>query len=61
MGRSYRDESSEEHDRRRVRKHLKKNNRNTDKNHLREYTGNFSEDDFLDMEDDYEQRKPKHS
>ena len=52
MGRSFRDESSDESQRRKAKKNSKKNHRNTDKNHLREYTfGNLSEDDFLDMEE----------
>jgi hypothetical protein len=60
MGRSFRREESDERDRKRVRKHSKKNHRNQDKTHLREYTsGNLSSDDFLDLEEEEDERKGK--
>lgn len=59
MGRSYHNEDSEDRDRRRAKKSIKKNHRNNDRAHLREYTyGNLSEEDFLEMEED-EHGKPK--
>jgi hypothetical protein len=53
MGRSYHNEDSDDRDRRRAKKSIKKHNRNNDRAHLREYThGNMSEEDFLEMEED---------
>ena len=63
MGRSYKNEDPDDRDRRRARKNLKNNHRNTDKAHLREFTsGNLSEEDYFEMEeDDYgKSGKPRH-
>lgn len=53
MGRSFHNDDHDDRDRRRVRKHMKKNTRNSEKAHLREFTfGNVDEEDFLDYEED---------
>lgn len=59
MGRSYHNDS-DDRDRKRVKKHLKNGNRNSERVHLREYTlGNLSEEDYLDMEEEDKNGKPR--
>lgn len=63
MGRSYKDEHTDNRDAKRAKKHIKKASRSraNNKTHMKNFTcSDMSVEDFFDMEDYNEHRRSKH-